>query len=131
METCSVNIGKLSCDALIAISAEECSTGLMHRDPPLPPMVFVFGKPQINQFWMKSTKDYLDILFCLNNKVVSINTGEPYSTKIIGGVLSDIVIELPHGICAANNIIPGNIIDVKYSSDALMKIFLRKNGLLI
>src|SRR5271170_883578 len=85
-------------ETLLAISEEEQSRGLMYVDPPAPNMAFLYGYPKINKFWMKNTKAPLDIVFANKNKIVSICSGKPYSTEIIGdNRLSDLVVEFPAG----------------------------------
>lgn len=85
--------------ALLAITSDEQSQGLMGVDFPPPNMAFIYNYAQYNTFWMKNTKCPLDIVFCLNGKVSKICKGEPYSTEIIDGGFSDLVLEFPYGTC--------------------------------
>ncbi len=94
---------------LFAISSEEQSQGLMHQEWPPPVMSFVYDGPRINKFWMKNTPSPLDIIFCHGGRVSEICFGEPYSTSVIGSnLLSDLVIELPHGSAASASIKVGH-----------------------
>lgn len=91
-------------NVLVAEHALDQSVGLMGREPPLPCMVFSYQRANFNSFWMKNTKQALDIIFCLDNRIVSICKGEAYSTSLIGNVFSDLVVELPFGTCQASDI---------------------------
>lgn len=92
-----IKIAEFILPTLLASTEEEQSNGLMYIKPPVPIMTFVFSNPKYNQFWMKNTPSELDIIFSLNNKITTITKGEPNSTKIINGGLSDLVVELPFG----------------------------------
>ena len=132
MKECIVVLANSKFDALVAVSYNEQEMGLMHKDPPLPIMVFPYSTPRINKFWMKNTKQALDIVFCLNNKIISICNGNPYSTAIIGDDrLSDLVIELPAGTCISNNIKIGDSVSTKYNIDTLMQLLIAKTGISI
>jgi len=132
MNSCYIVIAGSKFEALVALTHDEQAVGLMYRDPPLPAMVFPYPTQKINKFWMQNTKQALDILFCLDSKVVSICKGMPYSTSIIGSdTPSDLVIELPAGTCALNGIKVGDSARPQYSVDSLMKLFMMKSGLQI
>lgn len=113
---------------LLAISSEEQSQGLMHQEWPPPVMAFIYEHPQINRFWMKNTPSPLDILFCHKGKVSEICYGEPHSTTAIGSnLLSDLVIELPHGTAKSNQIKVGHEAGlVRPTSEELHKIIAKK-----
>lgn len=114
---------------LLALSNEEQERGLMYVEPPVPNMAFIYGQPRINKFWMKNTKAPLDIIFAFNGKIVSICSGEPYSTRVIGDdKFSDLVVEFPAGTCNSYGIAPGDEIELECSDSSLMKIFMLKNG---
>lgn len=115
---------------MLAISIDEQERGLMYRDSPPPAMSFVYRKPAINKFWMSNTKFPLDIVFCLNNKIISIKTGEPYSTRLIGDDRpSDLVIELPVNTCSSYNINVGDNVELKCSKTSIFKILSSKIGI--
>jgi uncharacterized membrane protein (UPF0127 family) len=117
-----IRIGKHIFSTLLAITASEQERGLMGVKWPPPVMTFVYKSPAYNSFWMKGTQSPLDIVFCLNNKITKICYGEPFSTKLIGNEISDIVIELPLGTCKASNINIGDEIEMEYSNDSLSKM---------
>lgn len=104
-------------NVLIAENALDQTVGLMGRDGPLPAMAFSYCRAQTNAFWMKNTKQALDIIFCLDNQIISICKGEPYSTSLIGNVFSDLVVELPFGTCQASDIKIGD--DIRLLSNPL------------
>lgn len=132
MNSCNIVIANNEFEALVALTYDEQAMGLMYRDPPLPAMVFPYPTPRVNKFWMQNTKQALDIIFCLDNKIISICRGVPYSTALIGEDRpSDLVIELPAGTCEAQGIKVGDSVRPQYSVDSLMKLFMMKNGLQI
>lgn len=127
MDTGIIFIKNKKIDVLLAISADEQQTGLMYREPPVPNMAFIYGSPRINKFWMKDTKAALDIIFCCNNKVISICNGEPFSTRVIGGNdPSNLIIELPAGKAAELNINIGDEVKLECNSSALMNLLFEK-----
>lgn len=129
MDSGTVVLNGKKFEVLLAISDEEQSKGLMYVDPPVPNMAFIYGASKINKFWMNNTKAPLDIVFCNNNKVISICYGEPYSTKIIGGNdPSDLVVEFPAGNCNFFGIKAGDQIELLCENNSLMKVFMLKNG---
>lgn len=96
----------------LAISAEEQEYGLMEKKWPPPIMSFVYSSPQNARFWMHRTPSPLSIIFSLNGTITNICKGEPYSTKLIGqeNELSDLVVEVPYGMCEKLGINIGNSI---------------------
>lgn len=124
-----VKISDKKIPTVLAITHDEQERGLMGQKWPPPVMSFVYASPRINAFWMKATPSPLDIVFCLENKIVSICSGEPFSTKLIGGdKVSDLVVELPAGTCNAFGVRVGDPIELECSENSLMKIFMLKNG---
>jgi len=102
MESGYIYIHERVFPTLFAISSEEQALGLMGQEWPPPVMSFIYAQPKPNKFWMKNTPSPLDIVFCHNGKVTQICKGEPYSTSVIGDdSLSDLIVELPHGMVAA------------------------------
>lgn len=98
MKAINLIINNKTFSALLTESQYEQERGLMfHKDWPPPIMVWSYEAPRINNFWMKNTYCPLDIVFCLNGKIQKICEGTPHSTNMIGGILSDCVIELPYG----------------------------------
>ena len=118
--TAEIKIGEHILPTLLAISHEEQEIGLMNKPWPPPVMSFVYSKPQINRFWMKSTPSPLDIVFSLNGKITQICKGEPNSTRMIGDYTpSDLVVELPFGTCASKKITVGQEIKILNFLDRL------------
>jgi len=97
---------------LLAITAEEQERGLMEQKWPPPCMAFVYQNPRFSSFWMKNTPSPLDIVFCLDGKITKICKGEPYSTALIDGGLSDLVVEFPYGTCQEHGIVEGSEINL-------------------
>lgn len=115
---------------VLAITHDEQEKGLMYQKWPPPVMSFVYTSPRINKFWMKNTPSPLDIVFANNDKIISICSGKPYSTELIGdNRISDLVVEFPAGTCNAYEIKVGDPIGLECSETSLMKIFMLKNGL--
>lgn len=124
-----INIAGKKVPTVLAITANEQESGLMYKDWPPPVMSFVYASPRVNKFWMKNTPSPLDIVFCLDNKIISICSGEPFSTRMIGEEKkSDLVVEFPAGACKAYGIKIGDSIELECSEKSLMKIFMLKNG---
>lgn len=112
---------------LLAISSEDQSKGLMYQDWPPPVMSFIYEAPQNNRFWMKNTPSPLDIVFCCNGKIQEIHRGDPFSTAIVGDVMSDLVIEFPYGTMKSAGITIGNDVGfVKPTVAEIKKIFAEK-----
>lgn len=98
MESGKLKIGNHIIDVLIAKTTEEQSIGLMYRKWKPPAMAFVYSYPKSNTFWMKNTPSPLDIVFCLDKKIIAFKKGEPFSLSTIDiNKLSDLVVELPLG----------------------------------
>jgi uncharacterized membrane protein (UPF0127 family) len=130
MDSGSIILKDKKFDVLLAISDIEQMRGLMYVNHPAPNMAFVYGQPRINKFWMKDTKIPLDIVFCADNKVVSICKGVPYSTALVGeDKFSDLVIEFPEGTCVAHDIKIGDAIQAEFPEKALMKVLMTRSGI--
>lgn len=124
-----VKIGDKVFSTLVAITYDEQAKGLMFQKNP-PVMSFVYARPGINSFWMKNTPAPLDMVFCLNNKVLAIYSGEPNSTKIVGNhITSDLIVEFPAGTCESLGIKAGDDILLELSDTSKMKLFGQKNYL--
>jgi uncharacterized membrane protein (UPF0127 family) len=116
---------------LLAITYDEQQNGLMYQKPPTPIMSFVYASPRINKFWMKNCIAALDIVFSNSGEIISIYSGEPNSTRIIGDDrFSDLVVEFPAGACKEYNIKVGDKIELEYCDNSKMKIFGLKNNIL-
>lgn len=107
----------------LALSEVEQADGLMHVDPPLVSMAFVYPTPQINKFWMRNVKDDLEILFCYKGKIIDIVKGSAQSTKLLGKEqYSDLVIEFPMQISSKYDFNVGDDIKISLSKEAVDKI---------
>jgi len=95
--------------SLVAQTDKEKEMGLMFMPEPTPIMCFPYKKRDLS-FWMKNTPARLDIIFCCDGKIKSIKYGEPYSTNLIHGGESDLVIEMPFGSCSKFNFKVGDIV---------------------
>lgn len=112
-----ITIGDISFSTLIAITSEEQTTGLMYKKWPPPVMCFPYKNAYPRSFWMKNTISPLDIIFCKDNKIISICYGEPLSTRQVGPYSPiDLVIELPHGTAAKHKFSVGNSVYLSYSA---------------
>ena len=107
---------------LLAVTQAEQEKGLMHQKFPPPVMSFIYEYPKINKFWMKNTPCALDIVFCLNNKIINICKGEPLSTELVGeDNFSDLIIELPYGTCESKKIKLGDLVKLNINGNNDLK----------
>lgn len=118
-------------NVLIAITDAEQEKGLMFKSWPPPIMAFPYNKAEKRKFWMKNTSSPLDVIFCKNNKIISIFKGEPFSMKNFGpDETSDLVIEFPYGMAKNLDIKAGDEVKLQYSIKTIAKKyeFLLKKG---
>lgn len=109
---------------LLAITEEEQIHGLMHRPWPPPIMSFPMKEASIHKFWMKDTPSALDILFCKNNSIISIEAGIPFSMKFVGpNSKTDLIVEMPLGTIDKHGIKIGDSIELRYSIMSLAKSY--------
>lgn len=107
----------------LAIDENEQTNGLMHIEPPLTSMAFVYSTPQINKFWMKNVNDDLDILFCYKGKIIEIIKAEAQSTRLLGkDQYSDLVIEFPVPVADRYNFKVGDDVKMSLSKEAVGKL---------
>lgn len=112
---------------LVAITEDEHIKGLMHKAWPPPVMIFPYETAEVRKFWMKNTPSPLDIIFCNDNKIISINNGEPLSTKLIGpNEPSDLVVEVPLGTVNKLGIKIGDPVKINYSIYTIAKKYEKK-----
>lgn len=112
-------------EALAAITEKEQVLGLMYREFPPPVMFFPYKEAGIRRFWMNQTPSALDVLFCSNNKVISIHDGMPFSTTMFGpNEPADLVVELPKGTSEKYGFHIGSMIQVKYNTKDCAKFLL-------
>lgn len=101
---------------LIAVSLKEHMQGLMFKPWPPPVMCFPYKNAEVRKFWMKNTISPLDILFCRDDRIISICHGEPLSTELVGpDENSDLVIELPAGTAKERGIKVGDSATLYYT----------------
>jgi len=109
MKSSVLKIKGIEIPTLLALSDKEQERGLMHCMDLPPSMSFVYRYPKINKFWMHNTPKALDIVFCSDNKILSITKGEPFSTSLIGpDDLTNLVVEFPYGTCKKFKIAEGD-----------------------
>ena len=122
-----IKIGNIKLHTLIAYTEEEQARGLMWKKWPPPVMSFIYDTPGIKKFWMKNTISPLDIVFCKDNKVIAIKSGEPNSLDLIGpNKKSDLVVELPKGTVKKLGIKVGQAVTLTYSLETLAQKFICK-----
>lgn len=85
--------------------------------------VFVYIYSDIRKFWMQDTPKDLDIVFCCNNKVVSIEYGKAFSEDLVGpDTHCDLVVEFPLGFCKRFGIIKGDEVHLTLSPEDRNKL---------
>lgn len=108
-------------DSEIAVTQDERSRGLMHRDtlPPDRGMLFVFPKEGRHRFWMKNTRIELDIIFIgADRRVVSIShraqpcRKEPCDTYGPAGDAA-YALEIAGGLAAAKGFAAGDLVEFR------------------
>lgn len=103
----------------IALTPQEQEVGLMFRLSPAN-MAFVYKKAETRAFWMKNTYIPLDIVFCREGRISSIQQGDPQNqTHIIG--LADLVIEMPRGSVEKYGIEIGKEVQLQLSLNSLVR----------
>lgn len=108
----SFRIGDLDLKVEVADSLAEQAQGFSGRSTlcDLCGMLFIYEKPQIQNFWMKDMKFPLDIIFIRSGKVISIaeNVPQPETGKVIPKIRSadeaDMVLEVNAGFAKNNKI---------------------------
>jgi uncharacterized membrane protein (UPF0127 family) len=103
----------VSFEVEMAITPDERSLGLMHRDAldPTSGMLFIYPGPQEVNMWMHSTKIPLDMLFIgADGTIVKIKErAVPYSNEVINsGTPVVAVLELNGGTASRYGIRPGD-----------------------
>lgn len=83
-------------------------------------MLFLFDKPSYYSFWMHGMKFPLDIIFILDDKVVSVyedlqpaSPNDDNPPQYGSGVASDSVLEVNAGVARKNNIKVGDAVIIK------------------
>lgn len=103
----------ISFEVEMALTPDERSLGLMHRDAldPMSGMLFIYPGPQDVNMWMHSTKIPLDMLFIgTDGTIVKIKErAVPYSNEVINsGAPVVAVLELNGGTASRLGIQPGD-----------------------
>ena len=107
----SVSIKGQVFPAVIAVTEAEQLRGLMFQEWPPPIMAFPAVTASYRKFWMKNTISPLDIVFCRDNKVIGVFSGEPLSTALVGPEEpSGLVVELPAGYAAKLGLVVGDYV---------------------
>lgn len=109
----------------VAVTEDEHINGLMFKTKAFV-MSFPYDTLAIRKFWMKNTQVPLDIIFCLNKKVINICYGKPYCEDFIGpNEPTDLVIEMPMGFAKQYNINSGDAVKLQCSRKTQLKKFLQ------
>jgi uncharacterized membrane protein (UPF0127 family) len=117
-----IRINGVKFNTLVALTMDEQQQGLMGYAWPPPNMVFLYKNSSVRKFWMKNTPSPLDILFCNNNKIVSICYGEPNSQNLIGPNKDcNLVIEFPFSTCERFKIKNGDHVELNFSTEVIEK----------
>ena len=121
----TITVNGVDFKAVAAITPLEQSYGLMYHKWPPPVMFFPYKDASVRKFWMKNTVSPLDIVFCRDNKIISIVAGDPLSTAMIGpNEPCDLVVEFPKGTVEENNFCIGDTVSFKYSASNAAKFLL-------
>lgn len=114
----NLKIGNVEFTVEIADTAIARAQGLSGRNKICETcgMLFVFDKPQIQNFWMKDMGFPLDMIFIRDNKVVEIVPNVPIPVamqdipRVISSEESDKVLEVNAGFSKENSIQIGDIL---------------------
>lgn len=120
----TIELGRHPVRLQIAVLPSEQERGLMQRldlgkDDG---MIFVFGRPQKQSFWMRNTPEPLDIAYATKDGAIAeIYPMYPFDERPIYSRSDEIdyAIEMPQGWYAANGVRPGDRVDLKAVADAL------------
>lgn len=97
----------------LARTSRQIQLGLMYRThlPPDAGMLFMFGRPKVQQFWMKNTLIPLDMIFVSSDMVVAgvVENAQPKTMtgRTLPGVVSQFVVEVNAGWAKAHGIEAG------------------------
>jgi uncharacterized protein len=104
-------------DVEVAERDRDRQRGLMYRTELAPStgMLFVFGRPRVNRFWMRNTCISLDMLF-IDDAGLIVGVAESTPTLSDEGFSvrckSKYVLEVPGGFCRQHGIRPGQRVDI-------------------
>lgn len=80
-------------------------------------MLFLFGREQILQFWMKDTVIPLDIAFIRNDgRIVQIHTMAPLETRLYSSVMpASMALEVRAGLLHELGVVTGDLVQIPES----------------
>ena len=118
----TIHIKNYSAGISVAVTPVEQSKGLMFAKTAFP-IAFPTKTPEYKKFWMKNTPAPLDIIFCIDNRIIHIANGIPNSTELVGpNQPADLVVELPRGTVKNIGASVGDEINIKYSREDRVRI---------
>jgi uncharacterized protein len=94
----------------VARTPRQIQLGLMYRThlPPEAGMLFMFGRPKVQRFWMKNTLIPLDMIFVSSEMVVAgvVENAQPktMTSRSVPGVVSQFVVEVNAGWAKAHGV---------------------------
>ena len=111
-----LKVGFKVVNTLVAVTDQDHEHGLMFKAWPPPIMSFPYNIAAVRKFWMKNTISPLDLIFCCNDKVISIHAGNPLSLDYIGpNQPTDLVVEMPQGMAKILDVVVGQNISLHCS----------------
>jgi uncharacterized membrane protein (UPF0127 family) len=119
-----LEVGDVTIEVQLAITQNEMSKGLMHRDylPPDGGMLFAYKRPQQGSFWMANTPLPLDIGFFNSqgvllevHRMVSYDTNKTRS----GSDEVQYALEMNRGWYSGNGVFPGARLNLEDVAKAL------------
>ncbi|MGE0869574.1 MAG: DUF192 domain-containing protein [Kofleriaceae bacterium] len=104
--------GDASVDVEVVATPQKIMQGLMYREhlPPEAGMLFIMGRDEDHEFWMKNTLIPLDMIFITKDMTVAgfVQNAEPRSLKHVScGAISSYVLEVNGGWVAAHKLEKG------------------------
>jgi uncharacterized membrane protein (UPF0127 family) len=109
--------GKVEFTVELAITSDQRSVGLMHRDrlDPMSGMLFIYPNARPASMWMRGTRIPLDMLFIASDgRIIKIRErAVPYSEEVITSEDPVVaVLEVNGGTAARFGIQPGDIVQL-------------------
>ncbi len=108
--------GPVTVTVEVADTPDARAQGLMYRKDLAPDagMLFLFDTPAQQRFWMKNTPLPLDMVFIAPDRRIAgiVANTKPFSTNPLGvDALSQYVLEVHAGFCAAHGIAVGDTVE--------------------
>ena len=121
-----ISIGGKQLQLQLALNSAEQQKGLMYRDSLAAGhgMLFLFNQPDKRGFWMRNTRIPLDIgYFDASGQLLEIHKLFPYDETTVPSKSQQILIavETNRGWYAAQDVKPGDYIDLKALQNALKR----------